>query len=63
MPRKQRVSFIVSFVLPYGCSPGRAQEYVKDAVASMHREYGSEDPIYLLDGETVKVTKKRKEKI
>lgn len=61
MPRKQRIKFEVSFTLPHGCSPGRAQEYVMDAVSSWARYLDHKDPIYELYWKTVKVVKKRKE--
>ena len=60
--RAQRVSFQVSLNLPYGCTVGRAQEYVRDAVGSWSGGLDPEDPISKLDWTTVKVVRKRKER-
>jgi len=68
MKRSKRVQFKVSFPLPAGASERDARLYVLDAVASMkgslqppRPEEGQHgDPMFLLDGDSVRVAVFRK---
>lgn len=70
MRRRKRVEFLVSFVRPPKAKDVDMREYILDAVATWrgslrppgtYGEFDEGDPMFDLDGDTVKVKKPRKE--
>jgi hypothetical protein len=54
-PRKP-MGFLVRLIPPPGTHPSDLREYVEDAVATWKGSYRPEDPIFGLDGDTVRVS-------
>jgi hypothetical protein len=51
----KRSRYVVELFRPDGVTSAEMRAYIEDAVASMKGSYHPEDPIFELDGDTVKV--------